>query len=910
MTLSTTQLHDILSTLNMYTSSAADFIISLLQDAEFTTSTPVEEIGARINEILAAMKDNPTTSAHLLDWANHEIKEVYAREILVLVKKSTGFQFGAQTATTEKLEALDIQDIARRMSTVSPGLWELVGVLLQADPERTIRRAQARARATKAKKPTPASMQTDSDGDVIMEGVTTPAEDDSVYWEDVDDIQDIVNSDTYHQLEAPVPANPQEEPNATVVDDEQEKLVENFEEREEALLIIKKIVCISIMMQSSNQKCNALQSLLGIFLHACNVPQTVVELMAHLGVSISTTAINLAVASLSKESTHELKKLGRTLLTSYAYDNVDMDLKHTVPTLEKPGATLIHLTSATLIPLEHGITKEDLNCSKELWEKSKLNRNRASESLLSEETTEPSSNGPAEAKDIHDSDFAKLHPDPMCHPSGLTRRERYNAWVFMRDLFEHGPEDFKKHWSALGQPKIIEQIPVVKSHQVHARMMDTPCSTPAENAQVIEDLLSRQAGVGDPKEDPHSDTVDVGNEVILVFGDLGVGERIQSVVASRSEETTPWRRMQYVVYGLGLFHVKMACADAIWRMFISKKESHNESDQHSLMKHVSILRPKETRKIETKPGFRRMHEIIQDVGTVSRLDCWRIEAKKMGFPSLEAYGASNPTFEELKSCAEKMCRTYVATKDFESMRSQSSNVRDKVNKNLRLRQQYFLLYDEITNKMNLGDIGGVETCFLPWIWLFQACGKHKYATYMRKYLRDVHFVYPEGLRRAVRMSILVNPTGKPGHFRGVDWWVEHNNLYIKRIYGGKFSNHTKHNILKESPLIGVFKNTRIQVERMFRMFNKTTRHSRPDMIKTFAKLATHLKDNKSHVKRAGRSTLYSIPNYLAKGQHMSATQKATVIRGEYYSDEVTTDHDWEDIEDEEAEVEELGDLED
>lgn len=29
------------------------------------------------------------------------------------------------------------------------------------------------------------------------------------------------------------------------------------------------------------------------------------------------------------------------------------------------------------------------------------------------------------------------------------------------------------------------------------------------------------------------------------------------------------------------------------------------------------------------------------------------------------------------------------------------------------------------------------------------------------------------------MHILVNLTGKPGKFRGVDWWVEHNNLYLK-----------------------------------------------------------------------------------------------------------------------------------
>lgn len=181
------------------------------------------------------------------------------------------------------------------------------------------------------------------------------------------------------------------------------------------------------------------------------------------------------------------------------------------------------------------------------------------------------------------------------------------------------------------------------------------------------------------------------------------------------------------------------------------------------------------------------------------------------------------------------------------------------------------------------------------------------------------------------MNILVNPTGKRGRFRGVDWWVEHNNLYIKvsqphsnitqnhlltdlqRIYGGKFSNHTKFNILKESPLIGVFKNTRIQVERMFRMTSKTTRHSAPKMEKTFARVATHLAENKTHEFVAGRSTKFNIRDYLAAGQHLSTTQKPMKIRGEDYAG------DWEDIPDDEdiltgegldneEEVEELGDL--
>jgi len=44
---------------------------------------------------------------------------------------------------------------------------------------------------------------------------------------------------------------------------------------------------ISIMMQGTNQKCNTLKSVFGIFLHSCNTPQKVIDALAHMGISIS-----------------------------------------------------------------------------------------------------------------------------------------------------------------------------------------------------------------------------------------------------------------------------------------------------------------------------------------------------------------------------------------------------------------------------------------------------------------------------------------------------------------------------------------------------------------------------------------------------------------------------------------------
>ena len=88
----------------------------------------------------------------------------------------------------------------------------------------------------------------------------------------------------------------------------------------------KRVVCLSILMQSTNRSCNTLQTALGIFLHSCGTLETVRELLAHMGLSISTTSINEAISNLSGAAIAETRKIGTSLLTTYAYNNLDIDL--------------------------------------------------------------------------------------------------------------------------------------------------------------------------------------------------------------------------------------------------------------------------------------------------------------------------------------------------------------------------------------------------------------------------------------------------------------------------------------------------------------------------------------------------------------------------------------------------------
>ncbi|KAJ7262566.1 hypothetical protein C8J57DRAFT_1513569 [Mycena rebaudengoi] len=414
--------------------------------------------------------------------------------------------------------------MARNMKQLAPHLWPLLYVLLSGEP-------------------------IDGDGDYRMDG-------DDDESKELDENGELQNSMS----------------------------VGEKEKRRETIRTIKIAVMISIMMQSRNQKCNALESILGIFLHSTNTPEKVIQALAHMGFSISSSAISTAIHSLSCKTADTLRIMGQTLLVGYAYNNFDVNFPTIVPTIEKVGDPLTHLTSGALICLEHGVVLEDLECSEELWNKSNLNPTIEQQ---------PSTSHSLEL----------LHPETD-HPSGLTRRERFNAHKFKSDLIQYGPVCFRSFAPTLEEPETVEKFPSSKC------------------AIAIENLLG-QGGVGPPPppNDPNetdpvkiarcqrmNQLVSILKYVVLFFGDLGTFERVQGVLLGRSIESTPWLQHQFMVFVMGFFHLKMAAADAIWRIFIEPKQSR--LDENSLMAYVATHCPRETGKIGSSPGFRRMHEVI------------------------------------------------------------------------------------------------------------------------------------------------------------------------------------------------------------------------------------------------------------------------------------------------------------
>ena len=131
--------------------------------------------------------------------------------------------------------------------------------------------------------------------------------------------------------------------------------------------------------------------------------------------------------------------------------------------MEKSNETLKHLTSGLFFPLQHGVIKEDLRFSKYLWQRSELN---------------PANNSNSTNKKSYRDVMKKM----CCQPSDSRPdiHGEFNTWIFLRDLIQN-IKGFEYLHSEIGEPEVLEQIPVVKTNIYPAYAMDVNNSTVSGN---------------------------------------------------------------------------------------------------------------------------------------------------------------------------------------------------------------------------------------------------------------------------------------------------------------------------------------------------------------------------------------------------------------------------------------------
>ena len=376
-----------------------------------------------------------------------------------------------------------------------------------------------------------------------------------------------------------------------------------------------------------------------------------------------------SINSLSAHACHTLHNLGETGLVLLAYDNFDVDLKVSVPVVEKSTKTLRHLTSGLMFVLQHGVKPEDLQCSDYLWHISEHN--------------------PANVGKMMNKKTYQDLLECFCEPNDKDSHQNFNIWMFLRDLAEN-IEGFDYLLGGIGDAEVIEQIPVVKTDIYPAYAMDVNNSTVSGNTQAIEQLL-KQAGLGGPDND---DCVDITDSVVLIHGDLGMGERISSIRKWRSIEDQPWEHYQYTKYCPGLFHLKMAAVETLWCIFLKTKLA--QQDETCLMKDIGVLCPKETGRMASKFEFQRTHQVVKHARLARWLDCWHVGMKKRypQFATLEDFAKSKPKLDAMKAFAKELVDEHIADHSLSWKRMEPAEDCDEQFENASIMMKYLMLYEK------------------------------------------------------------------------------------------------------------------------------------------------------------------------------------------------------------------------
>lgn len=86
--------------------------------------------------------------------------------------------------------------------------------------------------------------------------------------------------------------------------------------------------------------------------------------------------------------------------------------------------------------------------------------------------------------------------------------------------------------------------------------------------------------------------------------------------------------------------------------------------------------------------------------------------------------------------------------------------------------------------------------------------------------------------------------------------------------GGKGSNHTVEHIFLESPLVQAYRNAQTMIHKNFLLTHLTTKHSSPNMKKTFELLCKQLATQSPHSLSPGRNTRCIIADLTDKGREL------------------------------------------
>lgn len=122
--------------------------------------------------------------------AHSLVNDIYAQEILALSNIHAGLQFRASKASAAQVATFNLNDIGTKMCQRAPGLWNLLDILLSADPailERRLKEGKASTKRVRKFLRSQKALEIDSDdliAAIAAAEIEEGADSEDEYWRD------------------------------------------------------------------------------------------------------------------------------------------------------------------------------------------------------------------------------------------------------------------------------------------------------------------------------------------------------------------------------------------------------------------------------------------------------------------------------------------------------------------------------------------------------------------------------------------------------------------------------------------------------------------------------------------------------------------------------------------------------
>ncbi|KAJ3497512.1 hypothetical protein NLJ89_g10340 [Agrocybe chaxingu] len=445
---------------------------------------------------------------------------------------------------------------------------------------------------------------------------------------------------------------------------------------------------------------------------------------------------------------------------------------------------------------------------------------------------------------------------------------------------------FGRNNPLLQPPPPLKPLPTGPDHAALQFLLGTVNIAEAsyeDNARLINEWFN-QLGIMDPEQRKQFST----SNLAFWIGDQLTVERLRGIFKFRAEDENSFERLDFSVFIFGWFHLQMAFANSLHKQYLGTSKSRGLKQAFQLLEKKGLTKP------QTKgPFFHDLDEALHEVAEAHFREDWRVLGRVNSLADLRS---SSP--EELLKLAEMIVRRRASSDAINSMDSKSPSHQDDQLRNLTLWNRDVLQYIVLDDAIQNGDVGLMEDMLPHLFFRFVGGGNNKYAGEIMETLQGLHREWPAEVKEFVREHCwLVNTTGKPGMFCGVDKAQEHNIKEIKVTYRSEGPNIKWEYLKKLHPAIRTIRIVAVHVEKAFGTLSRGAKHTKPSREKDIVKLQRSYQASGYHNYKAGRKVKRKmlIPDYATVGATKVITGKVIQCWKDLRSFERATTEVWDDL---------------